>query len=47
MLEYILIVAVVALPMVGVLLWFRDEIITWVTKIWEDVKDTDVDPDLS
>lgn len=47
MLEYILIVAVVALPMVGILLWFRDEITDWVKDIWEDVRDTDVDRDLS
>jgi len=42
MLEYILIIAVVALPMIGILLFFRDEIFEWVKGIWEDVKSTDV-----
>lgn len=47
MLEYILIVAVVALPMVGILLWFRDEITDWVKDIWVEVRDdTEVRPDL-
>lgn len=46
MLEYILVVAVVALPMVGILIWFRDEIYEWVREIWGDVKDAGVEPPL-
>jgi len=47
MLEYILVVAVVALPMVGILIWFRDEITKWVRELWEDVRESDdVEPTL-
>jgi Flp pilus assembly pilin Flp len=38
MLEYILLVAVVALPLVGLLIWFRSDITTWVKGVWDDVK---------
>ena len=38
MLEYILLIAVVALPLVGLLLWFRNDITEWVQGLWEEVK---------
>ena len=45
MLEYILIIAVVALPLVGVLIWFRDQIWQWVQQRWEDISgDAGIDP---
>ena len=37
MLEYILIVAVVALPLVGVLIWFRKEVTIWLQELWETI----------
>ncbi len=44
MLEYILIVAVVALPLVGLLLWFRDEVSQWLQERWGDIsEDTGID----
>jgi len=38
MVEYILVIAVVALPLVGVLVWFRKEIVQWAAELWEAVK---------
>jgi Flp pilus assembly pilin Flp len=43
LIEYILIVAAIALPLVGVLLWFKDDIKEWVTDQYEDVKSGNVD----
>ena len=39
MLEYILIIAVVALPLVGLLLWFRDEVSQWLQERWGDISE--------
>jgi len=35
-LEKILILAAVALPLLGLLIYFRDELGTWLKKIWTD-----------
>jgi Flp pilus assembly pilin Flp len=37
-LEKILIVCAVVLPLLGVLIFFRDEIMTWVKTLWDSVK---------
>jgi len=34
-LEILLIVAAIVLPLLGLLIWFRNEIREWVTSIWE------------
>ena len=39
MVEYILIVAAVALPLLAFLIFFWKQIKGWVTSLWEDVKD--------
>ncbi len=42
MLEYILIVAAVALPLLAVVIWFWKDIRDWAVEKWEDIKsDTD------
>lgn len=38
MVEYILIVAILALPLLGALIWFRKEIGQWAKDLWEGVK---------
>ena len=38
MLEILLIVAAIALPLLGLLIWFRNDIKEWVSGIWEDQK---------
>ena len=38
MIEYILIVAAVALPLLGVIIWFWKDIKEMVTGLWEDTK---------
>jgi Flp pilus assembly pilin Flp len=38
MVEYILIIAAFALPMVGVLYWFRNDISQWAKAAWESIK---------
>ena len=47
MLEYILIIAVVALPLVGLLIWFRDQIAEWIDTRWGEISgdDADIIPD--
>ncbi len=37
MLEYILIVAVIALPLVGLLIVFRENLVTWFESLLEEV----------
>ncbi len=37
MVEYILVIAAIALPLVAILLIFRDRIWAWVNKLWEDI----------
>jgi Flp pilus assembly pilin Flp len=38
MVEYILIVAAVALPLLGVLIWFWKDISKWASDLWEQSK---------
>ncbi len=38
MVEYMLIVAAIALPLLAVMIWFRNEIKEWVEEQWEEVK---------
>ncbi len=38
MVEYVLIVAVVALPLLGVLIWFWKDISRWVGELYQDIK---------
>jgi Flp pilus assembly pilin Flp len=40
MVEYILIVAAVALPLLGIILWFRDDLWSWAKGLWETAKGT-------
>jgi Flp pilus assembly pilin Flp len=35
-LEKLLIIAAVVLPLLGLLIWFRDELNAWVTDWWSD-----------
>lgn len=45
LIEYVLIIAVVALPLLGVIIWFRDEIRDWVVEAMDEVDDKrDMDP---
>jgi Flp pilus assembly pilin Flp len=39
MVEYILIIAAVALPVLAIIIWFRDDIEEWARGQYEDVKD--------
>ena len=39
MVEYILIVAAVALPLLAVILWFRDDLTDWIKDLWQDVRE--------
>lgn len=38
MIEYILIVAAIALPLLAVILWFKDDISKWFGEQYQDVK---------
>ena len=38
MLEYILIVAAVALPLLAVIIWFWKDIASWAGQLWESAK---------
>jgi len=38
MLEYILIVAAVALPLLAVVIWFWKDIASWAGQLWESAK---------
>jgi Flp pilus assembly pilin Flp len=42
MVEYILIVAAIGLPLLGVLIWFWDDIKKWIIDLYEETKE-DVD----
>lgn len=42
MIEYLLIFAAIALPLMAVLLWFKNDIGRWAGEMWGNVKD---DPD--
>ena len=37
MVEYILIIAAIGLPLLGVLIWFRKDIATWVNDLYQSV----------
>ena len=39
MVEYILIIAAIALPLLAVILWFRNDIAEWLGEQWEDIKE--------
>ncbi len=38
MVEYILMIAAVALPLLAVIIWFRDEIWDMVRSSWQNIK---------
>lgn len=38
MVEYILIIAAISLPMIGILYWFRNDISQWAKGVWENIK---------
>jgi len=38
MVEYILIVAAIALPALAVVVWFRKDIVSWVNNAWQSIK---------
>ena len=38
MLEYILIIAVIALPLVGILVFFRNDLYDWAKGLWQNVR---------
>lgn len=38
MVEYILIIAAIALPVLGVVIWFWKDISTWASGLWESAK---------
>ena len=40
MVEYILIVAAVALPLLAVIIWFWKDIKDWAVSMWEDAKES-------
>jgi Flp pilus assembly pilin Flp len=37
-LEMLLIIAAIVLPLLGLLLWFRDDIGRWVSSLWTQIK---------
>jgi Flp pilus assembly pilin Flp len=39
MVEYILMIAAVSLPLLGVLIWFWKDLSKWWNSIWQDTKD--------
>ena len=46
MVEYILIVAAVALPLLAVIIWFRKDLEHWFKSLWEDTKGDISTPDI-
>ncbi len=38
MVEYILIVAAVALPLLAIMIWFYKDISKWVGELWDDIR---------
>ena len=38
MVEYILIIAAIALPVLGVVIWFWKDISTWASSLWDSAK---------
>jgi hypothetical protein len=45
-LELLLIVAVIVLPLLAVLMWFRDEIKEWVKGLWDSIRGGSEDLDV-
>lgn len=41
--EKLLIVGVIILPLLGILIWFKDDITEWVQGIWGDVQEDNGD----
>lgn len=39
MIEYILVVAAIALPLLAVVIWFWKDISKWADKLWTEAKD--------
>ena len=38
MIEYVLIFAAIALPLILVIVWFKDAIVQWATGLWDTTK---------
>jgi len=45
-LEILLIIVAIVLPLLGVLMWFRDDIKTWVKEIWDKARGRGEDVDV-
>ena len=43
LIEYILIIAAIALPLLGLIVWFKDDILEWVGDAYEDATGRDLD----
>jgi Flp pilus assembly pilin Flp len=44
--EYVLIIAAVALPVLGIIIWFKDDLKLWIEESYAEVKgDEDIIPD--
>ncbi|MCD4825249.1 MAG: Flp family type IVb pilin [Phycisphaerae bacterium] len=39
LIEYVLIIAVIALPLIGVMIWFKDDISEWFATEYGEYKD--------
>lgn len=46
-LEKLLIISAIVLPLLGVLIWFRDDIKEWLKQKWDDVRGKDADLDVN
>jgi len=44
MMEYVLIFAAVALPLLGIIIWFRNDIYEWAQELWEGLKSEAEEP---
>ena len=44
MIEYILIVAAIALPLIAVIIWFWKDISNWTKERYDDIKGTSASP---
>jgi Flp pilus assembly pilin Flp len=38
LIEYVLIIAAIALPLLAVIIWFKDDIVQWIGEAYEGVK---------
>jgi Flp pilus assembly pilin Flp len=45
--EKLLLLAVIALPLLGVLLYFRDDIAKWLNERWTDIKGRSPEPQVN